>query len=45
VIALMLAALAVSGSLFLILELDQPFGGLIQISSQPFIDARQHFNH
>jgi hypothetical protein len=40
--ALMLAALSVSGAIFLILELDQPFGGLIQISSQPMINALNH---
>jgi Protein of unknown function (DUF4239) len=31
----LLAALSVSGAIFLILELDQPFDGVIQIS-QPF---------
>jgi hypothetical protein len=35
VVALMLAALSVSGAILMILELDQPFGGLISISSQP----------
>lgn len=40
--ALMLAALSVSGAIFLILELDQPFGGLIQISSQPMLNALNH---
>lgn len=35
VVTLFLAALSVSGALFLILELDQPFTGLIQISSAP----------
>jgi hypothetical protein len=37
--ALMLAALSVAGAIFLILELDQPFGGLIQISNQPMLNA------
>jgi hypothetical protein len=32
IIALMLAALSVSGAIFLILELDMPFDGVIQIS-------------
>ena len=32
-------ALAVSGAIFLILELDQPFGGLIGISSEPMLKA------
>ena len=33
--ALLISALSVSGAIFLILELDQPFEGLIQISSAP----------
>jgi hypothetical protein len=40
--ALMLAALSVAGAIFLILELDQPFGGLIQISNQPMLNALSH---
>jgi hypothetical protein len=40
--ALMLAALSVSGAIFLILELDQPFDGLIQISSGPMRNALAH---
>ena len=39
VFALVISALAVSGAIFLILELDQPFGGLIGISSEPMVDA------
>ena len=39
IVALMVSALAVSGAIFLILELDQPFGGLIGISSQPMLNA------
>jgi hypothetical protein len=42
VAALMLAALSVAGAIFLILELDQPFGGLIQISSQPMRNVLSH---
>jgi hypothetical protein len=38
----MLAALSVAGAIFLILELDQPFGGLIQISNQPMLNALSH---
>ena len=34
-----LAVLAVTGALFLILELDQPFSGCIRISSQPMVSA------
>ena len=37
--ALLVAALSVSGAIFLILELDRPFGGMIQISSAPLRDA------
>ena len=37
--SLLLAALSVSGAIFLILELDQPFDGLIQISSRPMRNA------
>ncbi len=32
-------ALSVAGALFLIVELDQPFNGLIQVSSKPLRDA------
>ena len=39
---LMVAALSVSGAMFLILELDSPFGGLIQISSKPMDTAIGH---
>ena len=39
IFALMVSALAVSGAIFLILELDQPFGGLIRISSEPMLNA------
>jgi hypothetical protein len=34
-LALMVSALCTVGAMFLILELDRPFGGLIQISSEP----------
>jgi len=39
VAALLVAALSVSASIFLILELDQPFHGLVRISSQPMLNA------
>ena len=39
VVALFVAALSVSGAIFLVLELDQPFSGLIRISSQPMLNA------
>jgi hypothetical protein len=39
ILALMVSAIAVSGAIFLILELDQPFGGVIRISSEPMLKA------
>jgi hypothetical protein len=39
---LLVSALSVSGAVFLILELDQPFGGSIQISKEPIVIALQH---
>ncbi len=38
-LSLVIAALSVSGAIFLVLELDQPFGGLIHISSRPLVNA------
>ncbi len=38
-VTLLICALAVSSAVFLILELDQPFGGIIQISSAPLREA------
>ena len=37
--ALLLSALAVASAIFLILELDRPFDGLVQISSKPIQDV------
>jgi hypothetical protein len=42
VAALLISAFSVSGAIFLILELDQPFAGVIQISSAPMRDAFVH---
>ena len=39
---LFVCALSVSGAIFLILELDQPFEGLIRISSAPLRNALAH---
>jgi Protein of unknown function (DUF4239) len=39
---LLISALSVSGAIFLILELDQPFEGLIQIPSTPLRSAFVH---
>jgi hypothetical protein len=38
-VSLLLAAISVAGALFLILELDHPFSGLIQISNAPLRTA------
>ena len=43
--ALLVGALSVSAAVFLILELDHPFGGLIQISSQPMLNALNHIGN
>jgi hypothetical protein len=40
--ALLIAALSVSGGIFLILELDHPFSGFIDISSHPMRNALAH---
>jgi hypothetical protein len=42
-IALLVSTLSVAGAIFLILELDHPFGGLIRISSQPMLNALKQF--
>jgi hypothetical protein len=39
IVTLLVAAISVAGALFLILELDRPFSGLIQISSAPLRNA------
>jgi len=36
---LFICAISIAGALFLIVELDRPFNGLIQISSKPLRDA------
>ena len=42
IIAFFICALSVAGSLYLILELDQPYHGLIKISSAPLREALAH---
>ncbi len=42
VATIFLCAFSVSGAIFLILELDRPFGGLIQISDAPLLSAVAH---
>lgn len=39
VVALFVSVLSVAGALFLILELNQPFSGMIQISDEPIRNA------
>jgi hypothetical protein len=43
--AQLLGALSVAGAVFLILELDQPFDGLVKISSHPMTNALEHLDH
>jgi hypothetical protein len=42
IITLLVCALSVSSAMFLMLELDHPFSGLIQISSEPLRNALAH---
>lgn len=42
IVTMGLCALAVAGAIFLVLELDQPFGGMIQISSAPLRTTLEH---
>jgi len=42
IVILLVCALSVASAIFLILELDNPFGGLIQISSEPVRNALAH---
>jgi hypothetical protein len=42
IVAQIMGALSVAGAIFLILELDQPFGGLIRISSKAMLEALSH---
>ena len=39
IVTLLVSAISIAGALFLILELDHPFSGLIQISSAPLQNA------
>ena len=41
--AFVISAIAVSGAIFLILELDQPFDGFLRISSEPMVNALGQF--
>jgi hypothetical protein len=39
---LLLCALSVSGAIYLILELDRPFAGMLQLSDGPLRNAIAH---
>ena len=41
-LALVASAFSVAGAIFLILELDHPFGGLIRIPSEPMTNVLSH---
>ncbi len=38
-VAMLVAAISVAGAFYLILEMDQPYSGLIRIESQPLLDT------
>jgi hypothetical protein len=38
-LALVIASVSVAGAIFLILELDRPFSGMVRISSEPMVNA------
>ena len=42
-VALIAAAVSVAVAIFLIMELDRPFGGIISIPSGPVMKALSHF--
>lgn len=44
VVALLLCSLSIAGALFLIVEMDMPFNGVITISPKPLTDALQHLS-
>ena len=39
VVAFFVSALSVASSIFIILEMDQPFGGLIHLSNEPILQV------
>jgi hypothetical protein len=43
-VVILLSALSVASSLYLIVDLDSPFGGLLWVSSQPMRDALMHMD-
>jgi hypothetical protein len=44
VVAFLICSLAIGGSIFLILEMDRPLGGVMRISSWPVENALAHMN-
>ncbi|HAB18162.1 MAG TPA: hypothetical protein DCE44_17155 [Verrucomicrobiales bacterium] len=36
---MLVSAFAVTGAIFLILEMDRPFGGVVQVSNEPLARA------
>lgn len=44
VVVLFVCAMSVAGAIFLVLEMDSPFDGLITVSSAPFEFALEHMN-
>lgn len=45
IVALLMAALAVAGAIFLMMELNIPFSGILQIPRAPFDDAIAHLGN
>jgi hypothetical protein len=45
IVTLLVCALSVAGAIFLIVDLDEPFGGLIQISSTSLRNALAQLGH
>jgi membrane-bound ClpP family serine protease len=43
--SLLVCALAFAGAIFIILELDTPYSGLIGVSSRPLLDAGAVLGH
>ena len=43
-ITLFVCALSVAGSIYLIVEMDQPYGGLIKLSSAPVVTALEQID-
>ena len=39
IIAMLVSALSVAAAIYLIVEMDQPYGGLIKLSSSPVLTA------